>query len=144
MSGPNESKRRVNGSEAGRKHVDENGRRGSMRRGGTYLVVTVAIIFVLAFLLPEVLGVDVRSLLREGCAVGLLRLALGLFVLSCLGVSLLRVVRTFTLAGETWREGFSNVMRSRMLGGDALMIVLALFGGAALVVWGAFGLAGMG
>lgn len=113
-----------------------------LKRGGVYLVGTVAVIFSLSVLFPDVLGLDLRGIMSSERVVGALRCALGAAIILCLVVSLFRVARTFSLEGETLLKGLSNAVFSQMLGRDALVIVLGLLGGAALVVWGIAGLLG--
>ena len=110
--------------------------RTSMRKGSLYLGVSLVVLLVLLYLLPNVLGIDVREAMKDERIVGILRVALGLFILVCLFYSLIRVVKTFTLEGETWRHGLYNAVASHMLGSDVIAIVLALAGGIALIVWG--------
>lgn len=113
-----------------------------LKRGGVYLAGTVAVIFSLSVLFPDVLGLDLRGIMSSERVVGALRCALGAAIILCLVVSLFRVARTFSLEGETLLKGLSNAVFSQMLGRDALVIVLGLLGGAALVVWGIAGLLG--
>lgn len=116
--------------------------RQNLTRGAVYLAVTVLVLFVLAYLLPEVLGIDLGAFMRGDTVIGTLRLALGLAIAASVVLSLVRLVRSFTLEGEGWRQGLHNVLASHMLGRDFLAIVLGVAAGAALIVWGIVGLVG--
>lgn len=114
--------------------------RRSMRKGTLYLGLSAIVVLVLLYLFPNVLGIDAREAMKDERIVGVLRTALGLFILGCLFYSLSRVIKTFTLEGESWKRGLYNAVASRMLGSDVIAILLALSGGIALIVWGVSGI----
>lgn len=106
-----------------------------IKSGAIYLAVSALVLFFLWFC-PNALGIDFAALLRGGEAVAVLRIALGIFFLFILAASIRYVISSFTLEGETWREGLANALRSHVFGRDSVAIVLLAFGGIALIVWG--------
>lgn len=111
-------------------------RQQSFARGGIYLISAIVVLFVLAYFIPEVLGVDLGAMMRGTDVVATLRIILGAFLLLVLTLSIARAVRMFTLEGENWKRGLRNAAATHLFSRDASSIFLLLFGGVALIVWG--------
>lgn len=113
-----------------------------MSRGIQYLVVSGLVLFALLYLLPNALRIDIAGIMKSQAIVSALRIALGIGLLAILAMSLIYVARSFTLSGQTWREGLSNACRAHIFGRDAISILLLCASGVALVAWGVIGLIG--
>lgn len=115
---------------------EKEARQKSFARGSVYLVATIVVLFVLAYFIPDVLGIDLAGWMSSTNVVALLRIALGVIMLVILVASIVRAVRFFTLEGEDWKHGLRNAAATHLFSRDASSIVLLLFGGVALIVWG--------
>lgn len=113
-----------------------------MSRGIQYLVASGLVLFALLYLLPNALRIDIAGIMKSQVIVSALRIALGIGLLAILAMSLIYVARSFTLSGQTWREGLSNARRAHIFGRDAISILLLCASGVALVAWGVIGLIG--
>lgn len=115
---------------------EREARRQSFSKGSIYLVATIVVIFVLAYFIPEVLGIDLAGLARGTSVVALLRIALGILFLGTLAASIVRAVKMFTLEGEGWVQGLRNAAATHLFSRDFISILFLLGGGIALVAWG--------
>lgn len=120
-----------------KQHNEQVKTRSNLSKGAIYLALSIVVIYGLTVLFPSAFNVNIREFMKSASMVGLLRIVLGVFMLACLIYSLRRVVKTFTLEDETWVQGLMNVLKSHMIGADFITIVLTLFGGLALIIWGA-------
>ncbi|WP_019240136.1 MULTISPECIES: hypothetical protein [Enorma] len=111
-------------------------RRQSFAKGSFYLVTAIVVIFVLAYYVPDVLGIDLAGLARGEHVVAILRIGLGVVFLGVLVASIVRAVRMFTLEGEDWKRGLRNAAATHLFSRDFISILFLLFGGIALIAWG--------
>lgn len=113
-----------------------------MRSGVLYLVGSAVVLMSLMWLLPEVMGVDFAGFMRSDSILSMLRITLGIAFLLILVASVRYVVASFTLEGETWRDGLKNAVQAHILSRDLISIVLLAAAGIACIAWGATGLIG--
>lgn len=117
--------------------------RGSgMRSGVLYLIGSAVVLISLMWLLPEVMGIDLAGFMRSDSILSILRIALGIAFLLILVVSIRYVIASFTLEGETWRDGLKNAAKAHILSRDFISIVLLAAADIACIAWGATGLIG--
>lgn len=110
--------------------------KGSLRKGGIYLLVTLVIFAALVWFIPDVLNFDLAGFMSSPNMVAAARAALGLFFLVILVLSMRYTIASFTLEGESWRQGFQNALRSHVFSRDGISILLLFGGGVALIAWG--------
>ncbi len=113
-----------------------------MRSGVLYLIGSAVVLISLMWLLPEVMGIDLAGFMRRDSILSILRIALGIAFLLILVVSIRYVIASFTLEGETWRDGLKNAAKAHILSRDFISIVLLAAAGIACIAWGATGLIG--
>jgi hypothetical protein len=114
--------------------------RKSFGQGSVYLAISLGIIVLLAYILPTVLGVNIRSLMQESAVVGTLRVVCGVAIISYAVRAFVLVVQGCTLEGESWQRGLYNALHSTLPGINGLTILLLLIAGCALLVWGIVGI----
>jgi hypothetical protein len=107
----------------------------SMQRGLSYLAASLTIIALLAYVLPNIYGIDVRSLAQEKTALGVVRIALGIAIIIFAIRACIAVIKGNTLPGETWQSGLYNAIHSTFLGLNGLTILLLFIGGVTLIIW---------
>lgn len=115
-------------------------KKANLGKGVTYLLISAGIVVVLLYVLPVVVGLDVRNILKSNLALGILRVSLGAIVVAYAIRAIVVMVHRCTLEGENWQKGFENMRESGILGSNLLTIVLLVAGGVALIGWGILGI----
>jgi len=115
-------------------------KKANLGKGMTYLLVSAGIVALLLYVLPVMVGLDVRSILKSDLSLGVLRVSLGVVVVAYAIHAIVVMVRRCTLEGENWHKGFENMRESGILGSNLLTIALLVAGGVALVGWGILGI----
>jgi len=115
-------------------------KKANLGKGVTYLLVSAGIVALLLYVLPVVIGLDVRNILKSDLSLGILRILLGAIVVAYAIRAIVVMMRRCTLEGENWQKGFENMRESGILGSNLLTIVLLVAGGVALVGWGILGI----
>lgn len=109
--------------------------RQNLQKGSVYLFFSVLIIALLAYVLPDVLDIDIRSLAQQDIVLGIARIIIGSGMIAYAVRACIIVVRTNTLPGETWKRGLYNSFHTTFLGINGLTILLLIVGGVALIIW---------
>jgi hypothetical protein len=106
----------------------------SFKKGCIELGASAAIIILLVYVVPNVIGFDLSSALSSQSSVGFLRIVLGIAMLACAVALSIRIVNASRLEGESIASGIANAFRSpalySSLGGLALLLI-----GAVLLIW---------
>lgn len=124
-----------------RKHAQQdNHDRKNIADGSFYLAISICIIILLAYVLPTIFGLDIRSLMKGEVAVGLLRAVLGATLVAYSIRAVILVVHGCTLEGEKWQSGLYNALHSTLLGINGLTMLLLAIAGISLMVWGIVGI----
>ena len=84
-------------------------KKANLGKGVTYLLVSAGIVALLLYVLPVVIGLDVRNILKSDLSLGILRILLGAIVVAYAIRAIVVMMRRCTLEGENWQKGFENM-----------------------------------